>query len=508
MPITGTVNGFPGGTLFIRVTITGSAVAEVSGPVITAPNQGQLTVVPAQPATLGSGTHTSTITLIACTTDINCSGPQLPGSPQVVNVTYQVGQATVPAGVAPGVGPMGTVGQVILRGSGLGGATGVTFSGVAADSFTVISNTEIHASYPATLPADTHPVQIQGSSGQIPFGASLKLVAPTAYAATSLSYPAGAAQLRGFVYDAGRQALYAALKFPDPATNLIARYAFVSGASWNVTQVTRPNLRDIALSLDGSRLLAISDTSIAQLDPDNGLITTTSALKPSSQATPDERLKSIVVANDGNAVVMGGGPNFGQFYAYRILANTFSAGQCCYFHPVAGAPANGASALIVESGFSSQTAAHRYSASSGTISQTSFMIHHLNNSPGDEENLNPAVFDRAGTRMIVAGFPLDYGVYDASFNRVGTLPATTAGYALAPDASRAYTLDLNGAVCQVRAFNLGPPLAEITTGGFPINLGAPCPATNVDIPIRLLLTPGGETLFIAANAGISVRPLP
>jgi hypothetical protein len=105
-----------------------------------------------------------------------------------------------------------------------------------------------------------------------------------------------------------------------------------------------------------------------------------------------------------------------------------------------------------------------------------------------------------------------YGVYDANFASLGSLPSTTAAYAVAPDGSRAYTLDLN-TVCRVRAFDLnsGTPgnanlLTEIVTG-FPITI-TDCPASTSSTPIKMLVTPGNDTVFIAGNLRIAVVPLP
>ena len=519
-PIHGTVNGFPGGTLFVRVAVSGTAVSSVDSFVITAPNGGRLTVHPAEPATLGPGMHTSTITVIACTTDVNCSGPQLPGSPQTVQVTYQIGQPVVPAAVFPEVGPANTAGEVILRGEELHRATGVTFGGVAATSFTIVGSNEIRATYPNTLGAGTHGLQILNPAGNIGFGGSLILVAPTTYAADTILYPVGAQRVRGFAYDAVRRSLYVGLAFPDSATNRVVRYAFISG-SWTLTDTaTVPDLRDIAQAPwlnGGGRILAISDTSLAQLD---GLDLSTAlpiATPPISTSTPaGQYLKAIVVANDGNAIVLGGSPNFGQLYRYRILENQFSVGTGNFFHPVAGGPANGSFVLFMDSGLTTPSAAYRYSASTGTIATTNFNIQHHHPVAGREENINSPVFDRHGARFIVAGFSggEDYGVYNAtSFARLGTLPVTTAAYALAPNGLRAYTLDL-ATGCRVRAFDVsGPPLGngqlpEFTAGGYPIALGAPCPASTAATQTRMVLTPGGDTAFIAGNANIVVVPLP
>jgi hypothetical protein len=512
--VTGTVTGVSSGIIFIRILVSGNAVS-VSLPVVISATQAQSTVTPGDPSVLGSGTHTATITVVACTTDINCSGALLPGSPQTINVTYQIGQPFIPSTVAPGVGPANTAGQVILRGNNLSGATAVTFGGMQATTFNVVSSTEIHATYPATLGAGSHPVQVTGASG---FGANLVLVSPTAYATAALAYPAAPQHMRGFVYDAQRQSLIVGLGYPTATTNKIVRYAFGSGAWQAPIEITHANVRDLALTHDSNTLLAISDTSITQLHP-FALATFTSATRPTNSGTQaDDFLKAIVVANDGNAVVLSSNANFGDLLIYRIPTNTFSSPRCCYFHPQAGGPANGASALWFESGLSGTEESHRgylYSASTGILSRSSISVQHYHGVAGQRENINPPVFDRSGTRMAVPSTGIRFNVYDVgNSSLLGLLPTTTAAYAFAPSGNRAYTLDFDPGPCRIRAFDVPStpggtnPLTEITTDGYPVDIAGICPATSVTTPIRMLVSPGGETAFVAGDLRIAVVPLP
>src|SRR5262245_60875952 len=84
--ITGTVTGKVNGNLFINVSL-GGAVVSVPGVVINGSNTGEAQVIPALPSVLGPGSYTDTITIRACTTDINCTSGQLSGSPRTVAVT-------------------------------------------------------------------------------------------------------------------------------------------------------------------------------------------------------------------------------------------------------------------------------------------------------------------------------------------------------------------------------------------------------------------------------------
>lgn len=113
---------------------------------------------------------------------------QLAGSPVTIPVSYSIGSGVDGDTVTPRVVAAGAAGTVILRGSGFTGATDVSFGSEAATSITVVSDSEIDASYPV-LPAGTYPVTI--NSGSISDTASLVAASSPAFTATSITYPAG-----------------------------------------------------------------------------------------------------------------------------------------------------------------------------------------------------------------------------------------------------------------------------------------------------------------------------
>jgi hypothetical protein len=78
------------GTLYVLVTSTGPAVQNISGVAISGAT-GTAVVTPASSDSLGSGTHSSTITVRACMNSANCASGELAGSPATINVTYTVG---------------------------------------------------------------------------------------------------------------------------------------------------------------------------------------------------------------------------------------------------------------------------------------------------------------------------------------------------------------------------------------------------------------------------------
>ena len=514
--LTATVNGVAAGALFVRIVVTGTAVSAVDDFVATGPGSGRLTVHAAPPSSLGTGAHTSVITVSACTTDVNCSGRQLLGSPASVNVVYQIGAVTVPPdAVAPSVGTAGAAGELVLRGSGFTQATAVSFGGVPAQSRTFLSSTELHARYPA-LAAGSVGVALNG--GATPFSGTLHLAQAGLFQNATLSYPSALQNLRGLAFDARRQALFVGAGFATPGTNQVWRYAFANGIGQAVpAQALLANLRDVALSIDGERLLALTDTAIVELNPLNLFTQATTQRTTNATTAADAFLKAIVPTNDGQAVVVSASSNSGQQWLYAVAARAFGTPRDTYFHPVAGGPDNGARAVIQQGGVSPAQPLRQYSASSGLVSSTSLALSRFF-TVDRAENTDPPVFDRSGSRMLAANLQ-SHAVYDASFSELGTVfsasaTSATASYALSPTGNRAYILELGAAVCRVRAFDLsvapgpGQPFPEITTG-FPINLLPACPASSTArTPIRMLLTPSGDTLFIAGNLLARVLRLP
>ncbi|HYV67963.1 MAG TPA: hypothetical protein VE964_17110, partial [Myxococcales bacterium] len=139
--VTLTLNGTVSGTLYIKIVVTGDAVSSISDVTAISTTQGRATVNPADPGLLGGGTHSSVISVSACTTDPNCTGPLLAGSPQTVNVTYQIGTLPTPDAVAPRVGTANVAGEVVIRGMGFTGTTTVSFGGTPATALSVVSST-------------------------------------------------------------------------------------------------------------------------------------------------------------------------------------------------------------------------------------------------------------------------------------------------------------------------------------------------------------------------------
>ena len=285
-----------------------------------------------------------------------------------------------------------------------------------------------------------------------------------------------------------------------------------------------PNLRNLALSLDGTHLLAITDTSVVELNPATLIAQATTTRTTDANTAGDSFLKGIVATNDGQAFIVSSSlTSPGQTGSMSVAARTFSspfnslylsgdrrAGQRHPRGPRAKRRVDGGPAI---------QRLHR-AASTSLVSPTSLVLAHSHPVVGREENINLPAFDRNGNRMLVAGVNLGtfHAVYDANFGELGRVPsgdpsATTAAYAISPDGARAFILQIGAGICRVRAFDLTAPpgpgvqYPEVVVIGFPINL-SPCPASGSDTPIRILVNPPGDTLFIAGNQSIRVVRLP
>jgi hypothetical protein len=264
--ITGTVTGAASGTLYIKIVENNPDIATATG-VTVAGDSGQATIVPANPTTLLAGTHQGSFTVYACLNDPTCSSGQLNGSPQTISVTYDIGSSVDADTVMPRVVAANTGGTVILRGKGFTGASAVTFGTTAADSVSVVSDTEIHATYPP-LAAGSYDIAID--SGNVAYSGTLDVVSPPAFVPAFLTYPVSTpAPATSFSYDADRSALLVV------TGSTLLRYAF-DGSSWGAPeQVVMNGLQQVSVSPDGTKLLALVVTtsavnngmSMVELDP-------------------------------------------------------------------------------------------------------------------------------------------------------------------------------------------------------------------------------------------------
>ena len=496
------------GTVSVAILHGGSAVANAT--YTLSGNTAQVVVDPASPSTLGSGVFSGTVTV----TGYSCGNPTcsqlVSGNSQVIAVTYNIPSIVryvAPyIGVASSASPTTASGSVIIRGQGFEAfpVQGVTFDGTAATSFSVVSDTEIQASY--SLPAAStapvsYPVQIvlPPSSLQPASKASLVIVPVTNYSATAISYPSGVTGVDQLLYDAQRQALLLVANMSSGPSPELWRYPLSSGP-WSLSpvQTALAPLVDIALSTDGNELLALSQQELTQLDPSTLKLSTASPNPtPAPGLATGVNFKNLAVANDGNAVVTTGNGSTGStgvwLYAARSPAFTQPSTAPSLDNATPGASADG-SIVALEQGDPSLASAppdaYEYIASSGSFAATSAAI--------NQNGIAPALaLNQSAGHIILNGT----NVYDGSFNYLGSLLSTTQAVVLSPDSNCAYTFDSSGYV-------LTYDLANGPSGGAFAPLGSGLSVSPGAGPVKMAITPDGNTLFIAGSGQILVEPTP
>src|SRR5262249_21059930 len=189
----------------------------------------------------------------------------------------------------------------------------------------------------------------------------------------------------------------------SPTNNQVLSYTFAAGA-WQLPQsVTVANLRNIALSLNRARLLALTDTSVVELNPATLIVQATTLPTGVNTTVPDAFLKGIVPTNDGQAFITSSSPTTtGQHWLYNVAARTVSGPFASYAFPEIGGPAHGTRAVLVQGGAARPI--QQYSAFAGQVSSMPLSLSHFHPVAGRAENINLPAFDRRGNRMLVAGF--------------------------------------------------------------------------------------------------------
>ncbi len=603
--ISATVTGVTAPTLYLVIRVTGPAVGSVSDFTITGTTSGQAMVYPQGQLALGAGTFSSTITVIACTTDPSCSSTQLNGSPITIDVTYTInglnssatnlgyiignaptsadltgtfnvtgypiqsfttttnvpwlsvtptsastsvstaiagklvpaeldkldsGQYTAnvtmtPTSGDPVVVPVtlnvtrtqvnyaspyadlsGAQGDVIIRGENfnLVHPTAIQFGSTAATSFTVLSDTEIHAAHPP-LAAGTYTVHVVNTEGIDRTRAQLVVADAQAHAAAALAYPSAGPQYPlDLVYDAGRGALLVALVHPNQGVSSteLDRYSYVTGtSSWSSASSTPlPGIGAMGLTADGGKLLVGTqdptssfDSDVNELDP-TSLVTqlTTSVMN----FGPPEH---IAVVNDGRAILTGGSNALQPIMSYTELRpqvvplDPHVNGPTYVYNGVVAASGDGSTATITD-GLEGAIMQWNASTEQLSVAQSSNVFYW-------------ASLSRDGSRKLVGGSGGATQVFDANLNPIGTLPSTTLIGVVAPSGLRAYTYDLNGTV---RVFDLTTPPGSQAM--FPEILPAitpsASPSTNQSNPLKMVITPDGGTVFIAGDRQVIVLPVP
>jgi hypothetical protein len=517
--ITGTVSGSLSGTLYVKVVASGNVVSFIFGPTFNSPASGTVSVFPGNPGSLGVGSHSGTITVTACVNDPSCATGQLPGSPQVVAVSYLVKSSVHAETVMPHVATTNQAGAVVIRGTGFvrDGVSKVAFGVVDAVSFTVVGDTEIHATYPA-LAAGTYALTLANASGAVPFSGKLAVVTPKTYAAGTLPYPSAPQQTLAVKYDAEREAVLIAASYFDGFNfntasrvgNQILRYQFASGAFSALTTKNIPLLQDIALTPDGAELIAVTDTELIHLDP----VTLAEIRRNTAALGGSTYFKDIVITNDGDALLTTGfvGSGATTTYLYPLSQSQFLAtNHSCNYYGSSGVSADGSLAVFIQGGLSPVPPLCSYDASGGAfavLSTTANQTQCLNSGMG---TCRRPSLDASGTRIAVIDSSFTVSIYDRTSTPLGLLPGTSGATAFSPDGARAYTYDSSGSL---RTFDLtlatvAGKFQEIGTGT--VLAGSPGPDMTIFSPpavVRLVTSPDGGTLFLAGGNQLVIQPAP
>src|SRR4030095_15203593 len=170
-------------------------------------------------------------------------------------------------------------------------------------------------------------------------------------AAATLAYSTPPQNMRGLVFDPVTQTLFVGVGLATPTGNLVLSYTFANGA-WQLPQSANvANLRNLALSLDRSRLLALTDTSVVELSPATLIVQATTNPTDVNTATPDAFLKGIVATNDGQAFITSSSPTTtGRHCLYTVAGRSITGPFNSYAFPETGGPDNGTRAVIVQGG--------------------------------------------------------------------------------------------------------------------------------------------------------------
>jgi IPT/TIG domain len=496
---------FSGDTVYITVLGSGKAVGNVA--LTRSGNSSQVTVTPAAPSSIGAGVFSGIVSV----TGFNCANAdctlQARGNTETINLTYSI--PPIVRAAAPYVATSSVAGDVVVRGRGFAQfpVQNVTFGATAASIFSVISDTEIHASYPA-LAAGTYAVQIDAptSPGAIVSTANLVVVDPPNYATTALAYPSASVQIERLLYDAEHGALLVARTTASGGE--IVRYAF-SGGTWGSANTTPvADLADIALSTNGQELLALGQSTLTSFDPTTLVA---GAATPTPALAAGNSVKNLAVPNDDNAIITTGRTDnaASALYLYTVYNRTYAASTTSLVNATPAASGNGALVVLTQGDptQAGSAAVFQYPASSGTFTATGVGL--------NQNSIAPAL-DRAVTRVVLNGtqvygasytlsgtLPSTTPVVTVEYTLLGTLPSTTLAVAVKPDGTRAYTLD--SVASEVLSFDLtgsagGAALPQVGSGT--------TLAADPGAGTQMAISPDGGTLFLAGADRVVVQPAP
>jgi hypothetical protein len=482
------VGAFPGVTWTAVSSATWLTISPASG---GSGDSLSASLVQAEVDAKNNGRSTATITLT----------PSV-GSVETIPVTLTVARTQVNY-VAPYIAIANTQNEVVIRGDNLDQVTitDVKFGTTAAASFSRVASTEIRAIHPNLAPG-TYPVRLETNlSVARSLANDLVAVIAPSYAAATIAYPnATAKQPLDIIYDAERQALLVGVAYPTPGSSgEIFRYPFTASA-WATTpaSVSVTSLRDLALSLDGRQLIAVSDFAVQKIDA--GALTT-------GTVTPtlvfETFFKGVAMANDGNAVLTTGFPPVERASTEpwlcvvredRVLLGPGGIGV------VRGTPGSSADGSRVILSHASPDSMGSYIGQYDSLSgRFSFIPSSVPGVPSTwpRTSIRPKL-DRKATRLVMNGYIV---IKNSDYSHPSFLPPVAPGdsaaVALSPDGTRAYQY-VSGTL--LRTFDVSSSDQSVSE----IGTGTVLPSDPGASPV-MTVSPDGGTLFIAgANAVVVV----
>jgi hypothetical protein len=503
--ITGTVTGSPTGTLFIVIEQPPPSITNPIGNLSTVTvsgGSGQATLTPKAPDQLGAGAFTATITIRACLNDSTCATGQLRGSPQTLNITYAIGSSVRGDSVMPHAVPASESGTVVIRAQSLRSVTDVRFGTIPASAVTVVSETEVHADYPA-LPAGTYAVSL--NSGALPFNGSIEAVAAATYATETLALPERPSLLSFLRYDAERRALLVGgFYFPSQSssTNKLWRYTLNNGV-WSAASIPIAGLRDAVLSSDGTQILALTNAGVVELTPD-GLTILRTVAPPAEVTARGFVLSQIAVANDGQAIITSRSEtisSIGPIYYYAISTGTFApATPEIGGIPALAASADGSRVFLTQSAISPPQRILDYIASVGVLAAT----YPLGAQPvATGDSADRFIAYNSSAAAVLAN---DYLNQNGDVGSLGAIPAAQGQgirkIIVNPAETRAFVLRSDNTLHSY-ALDQDPVNGQYPEVGAGITVTPPAPPGHV---LQTAVTPDGRTLFFAGIDGVLIVP--
>jgi len=315
------------------------------------------------------------------------------------------------------------------------------------------------------------------------------VVDPIAYSAGVLAYPTAAPEIRRFFYDAERSSLLVAT---NSNGGTILRYSS-AGAAWGAPEsVPLSDLQDLALSVDGAQLLALSKAALTPMDA--ATLAPGTAIAAPATLPANSFLKNIAVGNDNAALITSSiaGTTTTPVYRFAVGATALIEQTTKLDDATPGASADGSLIMLIQ-GDPSVTAAPSvvaYTAADNVLGASGLQLKQTAIAP---------VLDRAATRIALNGV----NVYDSNFALLGTLPGTTLALVFSPDGKRAYTFDSRAPALLTFDTSKSAAGKALTQLGAAVPLvGAP--GTGVKMAISL----DGGTLFFAGSTQLVIQPTP